>query len=297
MKVDFFIIGPPRCASTSIATVLEKHPNVCFAQPKEPTYFCTDIPAGDVPTMMNDEEYHERHFSHYQPQEHSLIGEATPLYLMSKVAIERILAYNPEARFVALARNPVDLVYSMHATRVRVGMSHENIIDFQEAWYAQDDRRKGLRLPPGGIREAVLQYRELGSLGSQYETLFQKVAHDKIHVMVFDDLQFDFAGEMKKCFKFLELPAGSVDLSAHKEAHSSWPNETMRRVHYLLGHTISRLPFRPKLGLLKKFRTRVLRQVQRKTLPEEFRNQLAEEFSDEVDLLEKIIGRDFSHWQ
>jgi len=43
MKPNFFIIGAPKCGTTSLATYLGMHPNVFMCSPKEPHYFSTDI--------------------------------------------------------------------------------------------------------------------------------------------------------------------------------------------------------------------------------------------------------------
>ena len=106
MKVDFFIVGPPRCGSTSLSYYLSQNPSVCFANPKEPSYFSSDLEVGydNLPTSID--EYHQRYYSHYNPNKHILVGEGSPIYLFSNVALENIRAYNPSAKLIALARHP-----------------------------------------------------------------------------------------------------------------------------------------------------------------------------------------------
>jgi hypothetical protein len=297
MKVNFFLIGPPRCASTSLAKYLSMHPDVCFGNPKEPTYFCTDTPAGYKNEPKTIEEYHSAYFSHYRPQEHKLVGEATPLYLMSECAVPSILEYNPEAKFIALARNPIDIVTSMHAARVRVGLRHENIPDFEEAWNAQEDRKRGDRLPKKVIRGAVLQYRKLGSLGTQFDRLIKQVPPDNLHVIVYDDLLKDMEKTQKMLLRFLGLSELAGTSVPHLERNSEWRNEIARRFFEFAKENAHRFPIRPKIGLLNAIRRFGVKPANRKEIRPEFRAQLREEFAGEISLLSKLLNRDFSHWQ
>tara|TARA_B110000908_G_C10233549_1_gene441936 strand:+ start:1185 stop:2078 length:894 start_codon:yes stop_codon:yes gene_type:complete len=297
MKVNFFIVGPPRCASTSLSSFLDNHPDVCFARPKEPTYFCPDTPAGYINMPRNITEYHERYFSHYDPLKHKLVGEGTPLYLMSDCAIQNIVDYNPDAKFIALARNPIDIAYSMHATRYRVGNTHEDIADFEEAWHAQADRRAGKRVPENVVREAVLQYKKLASIGSQYEKLFSIVKNENIHVVVFDDLKKEPSEIKKGIIEFLGLEKNPHNEIDHKEVNASWKSEFSRNLYHITAQIASISPWKPRLGLLNKIKSMFLKTSKRAEMRPEFRKQLQLEFQSELVKLGEVLGRDFSHWK
>jgi hypothetical protein len=297
MKVNFFIIGAPRCASTSLASYLSMHPSVCFANPKEPTYFCTEIHTGYKNEPDTIEKYHETYFAHFHPENHKLLGEGTPFYLMSRYAVPRILEYNPDAKFIALARNPIDIVTSMHAARTRNGLRHENIPDFEDAWNAQEARKRGERLPKNVIRGAVLQYRELGSLGTQFDRLMKQVSPENLHVIIYDDLMTDMEKTKTELLQFLGLAEFQKIAVPHLEANSEWKSETGRRFFELLRNTAHRFPLRPKIGLLGAIRRFGVKPASRKELRPEFRARLREEFSGEISLLSKLLNRDLSHWQ
>ncbi len=44
MQIDFFIIGAPKCGTTSLVEYLSSHPDVGFSHIKEPHYFSEDFP-------------------------------------------------------------------------------------------------------------------------------------------------------------------------------------------------------------------------------------------------------------
>ena len=54
-KPDFFIVGAPKCGTTSLAEYLNSNPRVFVTNPKEPFYFCKDfnnIPLNDFVTRV-----------------------------------------------------------------------------------------------------------------------------------------------------------------------------------------------------------------------------------------------------
>lgn len=296
IKVNTFLIGPPRCASTSLAELLSQHPYVCFSKPKEPTYFCEDLPAGYENEPKNIQEYHARYFSHYDPESHEIVCDGTPLYLMSECAISKIIVYNPNAKFIGLVRNPIDIAQSMHAARVRAGMRHENIPDFEDAWNAQNDRLNGKRIPQNVVREGVLQYKRLASIGSHYQRLFEKVSKEQIHLIYFEELHDGFSKISGDLFNFLEIPLLPQINNIHKEAAAQWRSETIRRLNHQLKHIANLLPIKPNLGIFKKL-DNISKKGGNMTLRPEFRAKLREEFSDEIELLSDVLNRDFSHWK
>jgi hypothetical protein len=107
-KLDFFVVGVQKGGTTSLDRLLRLHPAIELpARRKELHYFDADDRfEGDVPrdgyAGLQDEFYFDR------PR----AGEITPSYVYWPGALERIRAYNPDARIVVLFRNPVLRAYS-----------------------------------------------------------------------------------------------------------------------------------------------------------------------------------------
>ena len=70
---------------------------------------------------------------------------ASTTYLRSQVAVPGILNYTDSAKFIVCLRNPVDMAVSVHGQLLHT--LYEDIEDFEEAWAAQEDRARGLRIP------------------------------------------------------------------------------------------------------------------------------------------------------
>ena len=78
---------------------------------------------------------------------HKYLVDASVWYLYSNVAVDEILKYNPESKFIVMLRNPVDMFYSLHQQLLYNG--EENISSPLKAWNIQHERKKGLNIPFG----------------------------------------------------------------------------------------------------------------------------------------------------
>ena len=90
---NFFIIGAPKCGTTSMSVYLSSHPDIIISDPKEPHYFSDDINNGGI----RDMKVYLDCFSS-DDKKVNAIGEASTLYLYSKVAVPNILKFNKDVR-------------------------------------------------------------------------------------------------------------------------------------------------------------------------------------------------------
>lgn len=291
---NFFIIGAMKCGTTALAQYLSEHPNVSISVPKEPQYFDFDLTKPIQPTL---EEY-LGYFSNAKPGVHLAVGEASTSHLFSKRAVPEILKFNPEARFIVMLRNPVDLVYSWHSEIFANGT--EDVGDFEKAWRLEKDRTQGKHLPPFCIEKDRLRYSELGKLGDQMERLLQLVRPEKLLVIIYDDFMNKTAEIYQETLEFLGVPSdGRTDFPRVNESKVlRWP--WIQKYLVLASTMIWKLKIRLKIksgtGILSRM-FRLNRQVKgRSPLRGEFRAELDEFFRADVEKLGKLLGRDFSYW-
>ena len=298
-KPDFFILGAPKAGTTSLYTYLAAHPQIFLPKFKEPHFFSSDLKRGGGITEINE---YLRLFDN--TAEHLVCGEGSTGYLRSKVAVSNILAFNPQARFIVLLRNPVQLVYSFHSQLVR--SLWEPVTDFEQAWRLQEKRAQG-RLVPSNCTEPVdLQYRQIGKLGAQVERLLAQASKKRIKILLFDDLRANPQGIYEDVLEFLSVP------SDHR---NEFPVENSNRVHrsQLVARLAQDPPFplsilRDGVHRLYCRNVRVIRWLvdvhyrlnsrttSRPPLSPKLQHDLEAEFYDDVRLLERLIDRDLSHW-
>jgi len=107
-RLGFFGVGVQKGGTTTLDRLLRLHPRIELpTRRKELHYFDDDrLFDGDRPRDGYAALQAEFHF------DRPLAGEITPSYIYWRGALERIRAYNPEARIIVLLRNPVLRAYS-----------------------------------------------------------------------------------------------------------------------------------------------------------------------------------------
>jgi len=153
--------------------MLKGHPAVCFAVPKEPHYF-SRLPEGWSPERV-PADYLPAYFRHWDGAPATL-GEGSPSYLYSDRAIGAIEACFPEARYIVMARSPLELVTSHHKRMLYT--LDEDEPDLAEAWALQGQRRRGERVPRRCRDPRLLDYEGVGRVGARCEALLRRVGRD-----------------------------------------------------------------------------------------------------------------------
>jgi hypothetical protein len=299
---DFFVVGGPRCGTTSLCRYLSKHPAICFSRPKETHYFAR-LPADWTPERLG-RDYLDRYFPHRQAG-HRLLGEGSVSYLYAPEVLERILRLNPEARMIALVRNPLDMLPSYHLRMLYI--LAEDVEDFSEAWKLQEARMRGERVPQTCPDARLLCYRDIASFGAQVERLYRVAGRERSMVLVFDDFASDPLGVYRRVLDFLGVEYdGRTDFSAKLPS---------RRYRYRF---IQRLLWSPPKAVRGVLEDALLRAKQKKRpgkrsllkrlarwnsvdanpapLPPELRAELRSVLADDVARLGDLLGRDLSHW-
>lgn len=290
----FFIVGAPKCGTTALSEYLRSHPNVFFSDPKEPLYFASDVPGRIVST----ERAYLGLFDAVDPARHLAVGEGSACYLFSQVAVPRILSVRPDAKLIVIVRNPVDMVPSWHGEQLFAG--EEDIVDFEEAWRAEADRRRNRRVPLWCRSPEWVYYSEWGKLGSQLERLYGRADRSQVLVIVFDDLVRNTRKVYTDVLSFLGLPDdGRTEFpvfNERKQVRSVFIQNCLA-----VGEKVVN-PLRRTLGRTRGFglRTRLLHwnaaPDKGRPLRKEFQAELRAYYADEVALLSRLIGRDLSYW-
>jgi hypothetical protein len=284
-KPDFFIIGAPKCGTTSLAAWLAEHPHVFMSPRKEPHHFNTDMKN----YLTRSRSLYERLFSRAGDQ-HLAVGEASTWYLYSDVAVPNILEYNPDARFVVCLRNPVEMAPSLHE-QCRFA-AHEHIADFAAAWALRDERHRGRAVSFWCREPKQLSYGRACLLGSMLERLYQRVPREKVLTILLDDMRANPGCEYRRVLEFL----GVAD-----DRRAEFPVENAaKEPRYLLGQQIARIGYWVKLrtGITRSFGLARLntRPRPRAPLAAELVPELEEYFRADIARLEALLGRDLSHW-
>jgi hypothetical protein len=299
LKPDFFIVGAPKCGTTALYEYLHPHPRIFLSAIKEPHYFARDL--GTYPRIKTPEQY-QAIFAESTP-EHLRVGEASVYYLRSAVAIPRIREFNPAARLIAMFRNPVDMVHSLHSQLLYV--SEEIVEDFEEAWRLQERRSRGLDLPPRIRSPLLVQYREIGRFGTQAQRLLESFPREQVKLILFDDFAAAPQRVYDEVLEFLEVPHDGrrefPRINENKRAKVAWLKQFYRKPPPVLRDAIRSLKQAVGVERISKVKKRMVDlntvKERRQPLSPGFRAELVETFREEVAMLSRLLDRDLSHWR
>lgn len=287
-KPNFFIVGSPKCGTTTIANWLANHPQVYFSQPKEPFFFCSELRMG-----VTSIHTYEQLFDNADAQ-HIAIGEGTTHYIYSETAVPRILEYNPEAKFIVCIRNPIEMAPSLHAERLFSGF--ENVKEFSLAWAMQADRMAGRRVPWAARDDKdLLQYGPICMHGALLARLLKTVSRECVLVVLLDDMIESPGVVGEDLTKFLGICSVDTPLIAanpRKDIRSSFLASLIRypvRIKKAIGVDA-------KWGLANSLRALNAREGKKGTIDVQTREMLKEYFREDIKVLEEILSRDFAAW-
>jgi hypothetical protein len=191
----FLIIGGQRCGTTSLYRYLAAHPEVTPATGKELQYFTVHYGRG--------ERWYRGHFPRT-----GLSFEASPYYLLHPEVPARVAATLPEARFVAILRDPVHRAWSHYLHNRAYGSEP---LGFAEALGAEParlaralERGPDTRAAHAGLR--TFSYASRGRYAEQLSRWFAEVPRERLHVLRTEQLAADPIGAYTGLLRFLGLP-------------------------------------------------------------------------------------------
>lgn len=295
---NFFIVGAPKCGTTALFQYLSQHPNVFTCEPKEPHYFATDIPG------MRTIDTQEAYFNLYKDvqEQHLAIGDASVFYMYSKEAIRHIRDFKPEAKLIAMLRNPVEMVHAMHSQVVY--SRDENELDFEKAWELIPMRKRSEALGKFTRDPKTLFYDEIGKLGEQLERVLNIFPKEQVMIIFFDDFKKDTASIYKQTLDFLDLPfhpANLTPVNQNKKQRIQWlANFTERPPEVLVKPYLQvkkLLGLEGKaLGLKDPLQKVNVTEVKRESLSSSMQQKIIDAYREDIQKLASLTGRKLDHW-
>ena len=294
-RPNFFIVGAPKCGTTSMDEYLAQHPQIHMAAAKEMHYFAPDIaPENEIP---DDATY----FGMFADAADTPVrGESSVFYMLSHVAAERIAAFDPTARILVMLRDPVEVIASHHSQIVFEG--YEPVKDLATAVGMETERRANAQSGPIQGRQRVQFYREVVGFSEQIERFLAVFPRDQVYICLFDDLRRDTAATYRNILTFLGVdPEFRPDFAVHNA------NKVIRfpALRTLLRESPDWVTQASRIAIpsqsardaikarLRRLNTRF---VSRPDWDPALKRQLREELRPEVQRLSELLERDLRAW-
>jgi hypothetical protein len=297
---DLFIVGAPKSGTTSLYEYLKGHPEVFMSVVKEPCYFARDLALDDSGNFMiygRDAEHYAELFADAGDAKRA--GEGSTRYLYSLDAPTLIREAQPDAFVIAMLRNPVDMIQSLHAHKLAAGTEDEP--DFEKALALEAERHAGRRIPKHS-NPKLATYRDRAMFADQLQHWIDAFGRERVHVGILEDMIRNPAAEFRKTLEFLQVDPDwqPESFSAYNTAHGA-RSVFVRRV--LNGKIPQWFVWRALPRLIGDTRTRELvrdfrhswfhrRPIKKGPMRAEMRRQLEDEFMPDVTRVSQMLGRD-----
>jgi hypothetical protein len=265
--IDFIGLGAQKSGTSWVYACLYDHPEVC-APIKEIHFFSR-------PRFSKGREWYEGHFAGCAGK---ITGEFSTSYLYSKEAPERIKELYPEAKLIAILRNPVDRAVSQYKNSLKGGHIQSDV-SFES--YKKDD-------------ESVVGQ---GKYFEQLEAYYRFFSKEQILVLIYEDIQRDPQAFISHVYRHIGVDENFVPSMLHTEINVA----RMPKVIFIerVMHHISE--FLRRVGL-----DHVVHAIRKSGLPDLVRSgntkeerplnvnreALTNEFKDDVRKLSDLLGRD-----
>jgi len=212
---DFFIVGHAKCGTTALYEMLRQHPQIYMPDykrgaGKEPWYFSRDNPQPQLTAersvaftgrrAMSAEEYLAL-FEDAQPGQR--VGEASTSYLWSPVAAQRIARARPDARIIAILREPASFLRSLHLQLLQNKVEVER--DLSTALSLDQPRLEGRMIPAENYWPAALIYSDRVRYVEQLRRYEQVFPSEQILVLIYDDWRSDNEATVRSVLRFLDV--------------------------------------------------------------------------------------------
>lgn len=290
---NFLIIGAARSGTTALYRYLNQHPQIYMSPIKEPNFFAVageepesaqlDIEATGrwprsslVVNRITDVETYRALFQGVVDE--VAIGEASPMYLITPKAPERIEQYLPDAKLIAILRNPIDRAYSAHCLRWLYGGQE--------------------RAPFGqAVRDIYWGFYYTHLKG--YYAVFDRA---QIRIHLYEEFRANPVGVLRDIFRFLDVSETFVpDFSVQYNVGGAPKNSFWRA--FLLGIGPVQSVFKPLVpAAMRPEAVEVLNRLRRRAFVEPppleagTRAELAQIYREDILKVQDLVQRDLSCW-
>lgn len=294
---NFFIIGAPRCGTSSLYDGVRQHPDVFMSELKEPAYFSIGVRPN--PFQGPKDAHYNHHLTRKEYDDlflpvtdEKIIGEASTDYLYSESALTALQNEFPNAKYVVMLRNPAERAYShfvQHTAQWR-----EPCPTFRKA--LQDEERR--------IKDDWCHhwyYQSIGFYHRQLIRYFDAFGPNQIKIFLTDDLHSNPDNVYQDLFHFLKIDDSFRPAETDKKHNASYlpdanliQNLLVRYPHYR--STLAQLlPTKIRTTLRRKIMSqhKVLEPTKINPIDRQF---LIDGYRDDIEKLSHLIDRDLSEW-
>ncbi|HSH30890.1 MAG TPA: sulfotransferase [Thiohalobacter sp.] len=288
-RPNLFLIGAMKSGTTTLHALLASHPQVFMCEPKEPCHFLDPERLRQYWPEMWARRYWESEAAYLKLFENAcdapVIGESSTDY--SKLprfpgVVERIRAFNPQARIIYIMRDPVERTLSHY-------------------WHMVTHRAERRELLTA-LREEP-HYLQVSDYARQLRPWFDAFGQDRVLTLTFEALQSEPQATVQRVFAWLDVDPAFVPPNLGERE-----NVTAARIQQVSGlgllHRLrhsrwwDRIGPRVPQGIRSLGAKASLREVDRSDVDRSAAIEYLRSIQrDQAAALEQLLRRDFPEWK
>ena len=218
---NFFIVGAPKCGTTSLYHYLDQHPEIFMSPLKEPHFFATEICTENVaeelrPQVDKDAEELRQYLRgdmkekrmggkisdwtdylrlFHNAREEKARGEASVCYLWSQTAAANIHARLPQAKILMMLRDPSEVAFSLYLQSLGKGLIKGSFRHTIDTCLRMKDKQFSLWYP----------FLELASYAEQVQRFLNFFPRRNILICFYERYRQQQYDVLQEIFRFLEV--------------------------------------------------------------------------------------------
>ena len=280
---ESYLIGAQKAGTTTLAYLLDQHPQITIGQTKEPHFFTDNWRKGP--------DWYRKQFPE---SPNTLCMDASTSYSMAPLTEgwkhrnprvyegipAKVHSVNPDAKFIYLLRDPVARTYSGYWHDVRMGVKNE---EFRTALQSNP-----FYLDVSDYYGQLLRWLDYFPLSSFHCVLFEEMKERPLQVV-------------NECLAFLGLPRETNSIafdSAQNQSHQvGWVGRTVNKIEIAFPRLRAVLKSKLPRGMKTFVNTVKAGSGPLPTMAEEDRRFLVEYFRERNQNLQRLIGTSLDGWR
>ncbi len=203
---DLFIVGAPKCGTSTLHYWLGQHPQLYLPSAsenaknfwliKEPNYYCGDLGIAHRRRILDKDQYLRLFDAASSSQ---LLGEASPAYLYSEEAVNRIFTDNPNAKIIIQLRNPAEFIRSLHFDQIRT--------DKERQFNLEKAIKRGSKgkVPKNAREPHLFDYLDKARFYPYVKMYFDRFGSDNVKVLLLEETKNNPFEALAGIYNFLGI--------------------------------------------------------------------------------------------
>lgn len=297
MLPNFVIIGAQKSASSFLQSCLSDHPDCFLPKGETPFFESPDYENSNI----NDLE------SQFEERNEKCLGIKRPNYIGKPEVPERILYHLPNAKLIAVLRNPIDRAISAYYHYIKDGFIPPKNVEIGMRKILNDSSFLQKYKRSSEIIEFGYYYKYLLLYNNYYQ-------NNQLLFFLHDDILQNPLNCIQKAYQFLDLDYSFVPLSLNSRPQKVMYNLSRLKVlsyrnNFMYTYNENKTRLFPKkmskhdkmiVKIINKIDTVILKKILPNRKPNvsyELRRELYQIYKDDIKSLENLIGRNLDIWK